>query len=527
MNSLLRDPLITTRMDDGSVETLSLPGLYVALGEDRVTDFPALRPHQRHAWHAFLTQLAALALDRTVAEALPTSATQWEARLRTLTPDHPDDAPWSLIVDDPSEPAFMQCPAPAGLDEYRRQVHAPDDLDLLVTAKNHDVKQTVATDNAPDDWVFALVDLQTMAGFLGAGNYGVARMNGGFSSRPCLGLAPATGGIGAHVLHDIRRMVAGRQDTLAESAPYFRPQGGTALVWLEPWDGKESLDLRGLDPFFIEVCRRVRLAEQDGEIVARTAPSKKPRIQAKAANGVLGDFWTPIDKKDNKALSVGASGFTYKRLCELLFDASTFRQPRAMRVDGSSDDRWVVVARAVANGQGKTDGYHERTDVRFSRRVAGLFAKAGRERDHLADLARSQIEEVDAVTKALRFGVATAASGGKAPSEISKADRVHATPFVRRLEGEADAFFFTALEQRFLAMDEESAQVKRADFTGRLIDIARRLLAEAVETVPCPAIWRHRARAKGVDAFERDLRSPKGVLADLPTPHPKESTDER
>ena len=80
----------------------------------------------------------------------------------------------------------------------------PDDLDVLVTSKNHDLKQTMALDCAVEDWIFALVNLQTMAGFLGSGNYGIARMNGGFSARVCLGLAPVDGQMGAHLCNDIR-----------------------------------------------------------------------------------------------------------------------------------------------------------------------------------------------------------------------------------------------------------------------------------------------------------------------------------
>jgi CRISPR system Cascade subunit CasA len=47
---------------------------------------------------------------------------------------------------------------------------------------------TVAT---PEHWFYALLTLQTMQGFLGAGNYGISRMNGGFASRPSVGLAPS------------------------------------------------------------------------------------------------------------------------------------------------------------------------------------------------------------------------------------------------------------------------------------------------------------------------------------------------
>ena len=142
-----------------------------------------------------------------------------------------------------------------------------------------------------------------MAGFLGAGNYGIARMNGGFSARPCLGLAPAAGGLGAHLIHDLRRMLAGRATLLDTYPEYFNAAHGLALVWLEPWDGANSLDLRSLDPYFIEICRRVRLRVEGSVIVGWTAASKAARIAAKDAHGNLGDFWTPVNRQDGKARS--------------------------------------------------------------------------------------------------------------------------------------------------------------------------------------------------------------------------------
>ena len=57
----------------------------------------------------------------------------------------------------------------------------------------------------------------------------------------------------------------------------------------------------------------------------------------------------------------------------------------------------------------------------------------------------------------------------------------------------------------------------RADFAKHLLFAARSLLAEAIESVPCPTIRRHRARAKALDAFERDLhRNGSGIYADQP-----------
>ena len=78
--SLLDDALIRSRTAArGETVIASLPQLMVALGSDEVRDFPALRPHQRHPWHAFLVQLAAIALHRAnLQEPLGTEA-EWRA----------------------------------------------------------------------------------------------------------------------------------------------------------------------------------------------------------------------------------------------------------------------------------------------------------------------------------------------------------------------------------------------------------------------------------------------------------------
>ena len=184
-----------------------------------------------------------------------------------------------------------------------------------------------------------------------------------------------------------------------------------------------------------------------------------------------------------------------------------------MRVEGSANDKWQLVARGIAGGQGKTEGYHERTDIAFANKTAsGLFMTA--ESNRLAEIAQKQIEEISEVTNALRFGIAIAASGGKEPGDLTKSDRAHATPFVRRLEAVADAHFFAVLEDRFLADDDNAAARHRAVFAGRLINAARKLRDEAIDSVPCASIHRHRARARATSAFEGKLR--RGIFSDQP-----------
>ncbi len=510
MHNLIVDPLIRVRTVDGRTEAASLPEVYAALIADRVAAFPALRPHQRHAWHAFLAQLGAIALHRAGDEVSPKTPAAWRTRLRALTATFDRDEPWQLIVEDPTRPAFMQCPAPAGLQAFRNRREAPDDLDLPITARNHDLKRSAAVRSAPDDWVFALINVQTMAGFLGGGNYGIARMNGGFSSRPCLGLAPAGGGPGAHLAHDLRRMLAARGDLL-DRYP-FEPDHGLALLWLHPWDGEQALGLPSLDPYCIEICRRIRLQAAGTGVVARTALSRQPRIDAKALRGDVGDFWTPVrvDDDGTRAFSVSAAGFPFDRVVALLLD---FRQPSATAVDPAESPYWRLVARGLARGQGKTQGYHERTDIVLAAETVEAL-RGGRRRSGLAALADAQLEEVSEVVMALRYGVAVACSGGGAPDLLRAAHRTRA--YARRLRATADTRFFPALEARFLAGDRPAAAGLRLKFAQGLVCAAQRLLDEASASVSCSGIYRLRARAQAARAFRRRLRRPESVFSDQP-----------
>src|ERR1700720_4764735 len=87
MLNLLVDPVIGVLDIEGQREHLSLPQLYFNLGMDRIATFPALRPHQRHAWHALLCQLGALACLKNKLSSPPNGPDGWRAALRALTPE--------------------------------------------------------------------------------------------------------------------------------------------------------------------------------------------------------------------------------------------------------------------------------------------------------------------------------------------------------------------------------------------------------------------------------------------------------
>ena len=105
MNTLA-SPLIRSLSRNGTLLLATLPGVLAALMRDEVLCFPALRPHQRHAWHAFLAQLGAVAALRAGRAEPPDDEEGWRGLLRGLTPGYPDDAPWRLVAP-PDQPALL------------------------------------------------------------------------------------------------------------------------------------------------------------------------------------------------------------------------------------------------------------------------------------------------------------------------------------------------------------------------------------------------------------------------------------
>ncbi len=509
MLNILTEPVIRVHTGKGVIMA-SLPEVYAALMADDVTAFPGLRPYPRHSWHAFLVQLGAMAMHRDGASAPPDDAGAWANLIRGLTPDWADDEPWQLVVDDITKPAFMQPPAQSAgkLPEYKNTVATPDDLDMLVTSKNHDLKSAVIADASADDWLFALVSLQTMEGFGGAGNYGISRMNGGLGSRPAFSLTPSTRP-GAHVRRDIVALLEHHSSLLSNS--------GHTLLWTLPWDGTgaEALTLNRLAPLYIEVCRRVRMrSAQDGRLYAIRTSSKAARVNAKTSNGITDDPWTPIDlrdkKKGDKALSLSRGGFTYRRITTYL-DTSEFRWPPLMEL--TPDERRLskpmqLVARAMVRGQGKTEGYHER--------VIPLRAGAIRIQE-LGFIAKERVYDVNAVQNILRRSIATFAARGDS-GNISPDCLQTASPWVNQLNEIVDTHFFDDLQfelgQDDRAMQDSIRNDWRRDF---LLPKARRILDDATDSLPCPAMLRYEARANARGLFEGRIRND-GRLADVFAP---------
>ena len=219
MFNILTEPLIRMDTTAGTPEPATLPEVYAALMADEVDAFPALRPHQRHAWHAFLVQLGALALHRAGRSTPPAAAAEWCELIRGLTPGYENDEPWQLVVEDITKPAFMQPPTSPDRRKEYKPVKTLDGLDVLITSTNHHLKWIAVSSSEINDLVFALISLQTMGWYSKAGKsgnyYHISRVNSNFGNRPAFSLTPSMRQ-GIHMRRDIGALLECREELLEE-----------------------------------------------------------------------------------------------------------------------------------------------------------------------------------------------------------------------------------------------------------------------------------------------------------------------
>ncbi|SAK77518.1 hypothetical protein AWB75_04545 [Caballeronia catudaia] len=499
--NLLDDRLLRYRSVDNQPHAASLPELLVALGNDDVRDFPALRPHQRHPWHAFLVYLAASALHAANAGKPLGTADEWRRALLALTPDDDDGAAFSLVTPD-DRAAFLQAPCKSGETRtWKKRLLTPDAVDMLITSKNHDMKAARMIHANPEDWVFALVSLQTQEGFLGAGNYGISRMNGGFASRAAFGVVPA-GHAGKRWLRDTQLLLEQRASIVKRCD--LKSEGGIALVWLRPWDGSSSLSFSELDPFYIEICRLVRLTADGARLFALATSSKAARISAKERNGVTGDAWTPVHMAEAKALSITARGFDYRLASTLAFSGEFERTiASTLRKDDGSEGLYLL-AQGITRGQGKTEGYHERR-IPVSRRIREAMRVGST--DEIAQRAKDRIAAIADVRKVLWIALCNLLGNGD--SSVSDDTKKKASEFTKRFENEEDARFFDDLIEE---IESDKQHEEHDKWLVELVDRAEKVLERTFIAGPRSAERRYRARAGALSCFHNFMRLEKHVL---------------
>lgn len=513
-HDVLSDPMLTVRFDTGDTQVATLPEVLAWLSSDRPLSFAALQRHQHHPWHAFLVQLAAIALDRAELSTPPSDPQAWQRLFLQLTDGARE--PWCLVVDALDKPALLQPPIPEGkLAVLKNQVDTPDALDILVT-RNVDIKNKRAGAGRAEHWLFALVGRQTFDGYAGKSNYGVLRMNSGFGNRPCVAMAP-----NSRWNDRFRRDVAvwlEQRDALLGDYHYTR--SGPALLWTLPWNGKDNLSPRELHPFFIEICRRIRLHSIDGTLTARAGTSDTTRIRAANGTGDTGDIWTPIqaNKKGEgfAALTIQAAGFHYRKLHDLLF--GDWQPPPALRLRDGDGQTPVLIAMALVRGQGKTEGYHER-HIPIPAKARGFFARPT-DAQRLGERSTRQIEQAAEANRSVLKPALCTLLQGDAVKQLDLSDK-RAASWLNRLDARIDDCFFTELFDT-VELDADAARLR---WDTRLVALLRQTFNEALGEVPMPDIHRHRTRAAAEARFGAALRKsfPEATTPiEPPAPPPEE-----
>lgn len=490
--------MIRWQGEDGALQADDLFGILAAMARGEIMSFPALRRHQQQAWHCFAVQVAAMALIAAGRADLPTAAADWRTLLLGLTPEWPDGEAWALVEEDWQKPALLQPPlvSPAHRADYKKALATPDQLDMLVTSRNHDVKAARMLGGAQDDWLFALVTLQTMEGFLGAGNYGISRMNGGFASRMGLGLRPS-GNLSAAFARDVHCLVQASGDP--QTGAHWRH--GPGLLWTIPWDGAASLAFTRLDTLYVDVCRRVRLQrDANGAITALAAGSKSARV-AGVETGKSEDPWAPIRLRDNASLTASPATFGYRKFVELL-DPAKVQRPLLAR--HAADDRpqgMVLVAQALVRGQGKTEGLHRREVPLSGTRENDVFETEYL--DRMGQVAQGRAQEAGAVRQRLRLACFALVQGGPAQVRLDdKAAEAKLDPWIGHFDLAVDRVFFDA---PFWAEFDGKPENHRLAWRETLRAIARDVFALAAAQAPRTDTRRVRALAVARNMLEATL----------------------
>lgn len=508
--SLLREQLLHYRLrGTGERIAATLPELFVAMAKDQVQDFPVLRTHQRHAWHAFLVQLAAIALQRSAQVEPFETEQEWSAALLALTPNDADGAAWCL-VSPVNRPALLQAPVLSGLDAKWETKNTADQIDIIKVSKNHDLKAQRMMRASVEDWIYALVSLQTQSPSDSGSYKESSRMDGGWGRRAGIGIVPP-GGYGARWLRDLKILLSERN---AISEKYNFNQQGISLAWLVPWDGAEKsmLSVTELDPFYIEVTRRIRMICELNVLIAKTTTTPNSRIRP-LAGGLTGDIWSPIgsDKDGLKVITIRPSGLNYKTAVRLLVPGD-FEFSPAMKLQRSDPTVGLSLhMESIAWGPKNTNaGYHSR-DVRIGKKLAAMLAVMKKnETDALATISKSRVEQIDDVGWMLKQALMvlfTSDSDSRSNTVKERANR-----FFQPFDAQCDSNFFPELIEEFEADDREDVREK---WLRKLADRAERVLNAAFAAGPRSGQIRYRAQSAAVTCLNGLMRSDKSKLPAL------------
>jgi len=500
MHDLLEEPMISIRLPDGEVKC-SLPDLLAELSGGRVQAYPRLREHQQDPFHVMTVQLASSVLAREKRETPPADSGFWKSGLLALAEG--EVSAWHLVEEDPTKPAFLQSPCVSKEDfakAYKPKAMTPDELDVLITAKDHDVKASRARPDSAEMWLAALITSQTTNGFLGRGNYGVIRMNGGFGSRA---FVTVTGDRrpGPRFREELPIVLALRDEVLGSHYGYSAQ--GTVLTWVTPWTRKIAQHRLGdLSPTFIEAARPIRILKRGSNLIGFSAVSEVQQI-AGPDNGDCGDPWTPLNVTDKKkgvsALTVSGNGLTPGLITDLLFEQG-FQLTALQRPRPGTGRTWFCIS-VLVRGQGTTEGFHTER-IPIPERARTILFKAS-DRDRLAALGRQLLADASTVErKCLATALTAMCEGGPASVDFGKEQIVD---WARRSAAALRPRWSPAYFPTLWDAADAPPETVRARWVRNLIDEARRILEHAERTVPIPSSRRLRAAVRARNVLEATL----------------------
>ncbi len=323
-------------------------------------------------------------------------------------------------------------------------------------------------------------------------------MNSGRGTRACFGVTPSLAWH-AHVQRDVLA-ACNAQD----SPPVDYSERGLACVWVEPWDGAESISLTMLDKLFVEICRRIRVQRESRGLSFMRSTSKARRLDAEVFLGNVGDLWTPVDLERGAALTLTAldrnkrpkAALSYSRIADVLFDEQ-WKKPVALRVSAEDGDEPIALARALVRDQGKTQGLHERTVFLPKKARARIATADGRMT--LGKLSKDRIETAGILRRSLHHALCAYLQGG---ADKLNFDDNRADSHLDAVDDAIDAEFFPRL---FKDIDLDSAEASKS-FETWLFQLGRDALERAFDSLPTAAARRERAIASAEARFFGGVR---------------------
>ena len=497
MTNLLTDHPITTTTTSGP-EAHSLPETLAACITDQIEDFTHLRPFQEHPWHAFLTQLGAIAMVKADLTTPPDTPAGWYAALESLTRDSfPEQEPWTLVVDDLQLPAFMQPPPgdPKFLSKYPSSP-TPDSIDLTIGSRRHDVKDGVATAPSDDHWIYALISIQTAQGYSGPYLQRISRINQAYGNRHAFSITPSTRW-GRHITRDMTIL----------ATQFAGADVDNLLLWTYPWTGLKG-DTISLDdlhpwPIYIEVCRRLRLhTDEAGVIRATRGTSRSKRIDDQDRLGEVQDPWQLY--QENKVTTISERGFTCRATTAYLNpERNTLPLLARHHPETDGDSPMFLVARALSRGRGKTHGYHTMT-IPISNEFAAML-DSGHRQERLAKAAEARIAII-ADLQRIFTGSLRAYSAAPADAAFS---------WSNKLEHAAAADFWHCLQEELASEDPDQQRMLWTQ--DKLIPRATAILQDARSSLSTIHHVRYTALTRSNDIFYGQLRNSK-VIPQRPRP---------